>query len=62
MDNCNNCRFAVNDGGLTCRRRAPKPYHYPMDKFVSKGANWPIVSPSDWCGEHELIRITKEQP
>jgi hypothetical protein len=49
---CGNCRYSVIsviNGQLgTCHRYAPKP------NGTGRWAAWPLVQPSDWCGEWAL--------
>ena len=67
IQQCANCRFCDNDGGvLECRRRAPYPITTSafctdadsVDKAAHQVAfrHWPGVREHDWCGEWEEIR------
>ena len=45
---CGNCRYSVINGQLgTCHRYAPRP------DANGTWAAWPLIQPSDWCGEWE---------
>lgn len=56
---CGNCRYSVmvspNEG--TCNRHAPTPGRATQGEVW---AQWPMVSPSDWCGEWALPQTDDE--
>lgn len=50
---CENCRWAILTGGygaIECRRNPPTAVLDPLT--IPKG-RFPIVRPSDWCGEFQ---------
>lgn len=59
-DQCGNCRFAKGfwwskreqDTIGLCQRHAPRPMVYDDDGSLLDW-NWPQVSETLWCGEHE---------
>lgn len=64
MDTCSACRFFNLGAGLhECRRRAPihadRSYQnpdVPTQRIPEYWSEWPIVAPTDWCGEFEARR------
>lgn len=66
MRSCATCRYATKlettDLGqrladqLACRVRAPTVFCYPIPTPQGPGlftsTQFPVVKPSDWCGEH----------
>lgn len=59
---CNTCRFYQDDA---CHRHPPTWALWPADNqhpiMYSPYATFPHVSPSDWCGEHQLPAALKEK-
>jgi len=58
---CANCNFSVTSSATksTCHRHAPSP---EINVDFYRWAVWPVIKPSDWCGEwapaisyHELF-------
>lgn len=55
---CLSCRFSQdapgNTGTIECRRHAPQPAHFSPDQQPT----WPVVQPTDWCGEFHVKALT----
>ncbi|MGY4224432.1 hypothetical protein ACVMIH_001793 [Bradyrhizobium sp. USDA 4503] len=61
-NNCTTCKFYRND---TCRRSPPVRLPRKFDPDASAGNRvrdesliwgWPVVQPTDWCGEYVFSR------
>ena len=47
---CKSCRF-LDTGSSTCHRFPPTINFRGKTAYQEARAFWPIMSPSDWCGE-----------